>query len=189
MCESLLYRTDRIRLVDVVEADLEPLRDWYLEGRPERLTSYPVGEQSIDAVRERFIRRQRNTGLRVYSIRLCEGDDLIGRVSYFNGNRRSRWVEFGILIRASLQGLGYGSEASELLLHLFEACTFNKVMAQTAEFNRGAIGLLERLGFRLDGRFRQHHELDGILHDSRYYSLLRSEFAPKSSFIRLEESI
>ncbi len=60
-------------------------------------------------------------------------------------------------------------------------------MAQTASFNEAAIALLQRLGFKLDGRFRQHHELDGVLHDSLYFSLLASEFAPVHQFMRLDE--
>jgi len=186
MSGEIGFRTERLKLCDVEECDLEQLRDWFVASRPERMTSWPVGEQTIEAVGERFINRRSSGALRVLAIRTIDGNRLIGRVSYFNINRRSKWVEFGIMLGESERGKGLGREVSELLLHhLFSEQRFNKVMAQTAIFNNEARALLESMGFKIDGRFRQHHELDGTLHDSLYYSLLASEFIPTHEFIDL----
>jgi len=54
------------------------------------------------------------------------------------------------------------------------------VMAQTGEFNHPSVALLTALGFHLDGRLRQHHELDGELHDDLLFSMLREDYHARS---------
>jgi ribosomal-protein-alanine N-acetyltransferase len=44
-----------------------------------------------------------------------------------------------------------------LLDHLFGERGMNNVMAQTGEFNDASIALMKKLGFKQDGRLRQHH--------------------------------
>ena len=65
-----------------------------------------------------------------------------------------------------------------LLKHLFEELEINKIMAQTGEYNDASIALLKKLGFKQDGRLRQHHELDGEMYDDLLFSILAEEFNP-----------
>ena len=60
--------------------------------------------------------------------------------------------------------------------YLFKQCGLNKVYAQTAEFNEGAIKLLESLGFKRDATLRDHYFLNGRFHAGLIYSLLLFEF-------------
>ena len=52
----------------------------------------------------------------------------------------------------------------------------NKIMAQTGEFNDASIGLLKKLGFKQDGRLRQHHEVEAKMYDDLLFSILSDEF-------------
>jgi RimJ/RimL family protein N-acetyltransferase len=101
----------------------------------------------------------------------------VGKITYFDLNTRNRSAEIGCLLDPAFRGQGYASEALGLLLtYLFGDLNLNKAMAQTGEFNSASIAMLKRWGFRQDGRLRQHHELDGVLHDDLIFSLLADEF-------------
>ncbi|HQL24078.1 MAG TPA: GNAT family protein [candidate division Zixibacteria bacterium] len=78
--------------------------------------------------------------------------------------------------RADEREKGYASDAMGVLCrYLFKFRGLNKVHAQTAEFNKGAIRLLGKLGFKRDGVLRDHYYHAGEFHAGYIYSLLAFE--------------
>jgi ribosomal-protein-alanine N-acetyltransferase len=61
----------------------------------------------------------------------------------------------------------------------FPAMDFNKLHCQTAAFNTASARLLVSLGMTRDAVLREHHELDGRLHDDYVFSILRREWADR----------
>jgi RimJ/RimL family protein N-acetyltransferase len=78
----------------------------------------------------------------------------------------------------AVQGTGINAEAKLLLLtHAFETLNLRRVSLQTDERNVASQRAIEALGMRNDGTLRAHRVCaDGTVRDSRFYSLLTTEW-------------
>jgi RimJ/RimL family protein N-acetyltransferase len=109
---------------------------------------------------------------------LREGDRLIGGLGLHQIDVRNRHACFGISIGDKEQwDRGYGTEATRLLLaHCFEVLNLNRVWLQVYEYNGRGIHVYEKLGFRVEGRLRQHTFRDGRYWDVITMGVLREEW-------------
>ena len=88
-------------------------------------------------------------------------------------------VELGYTINPQFQRKGFATEAIKMLLqHLFQAQKVHKAIAQVDPRNEASLKLLERLGFVLEGKFRQHFydDIDQRWVDEWQYGLLKTDF-------------
>lgn len=167
----------KVKLVQQTEEHALIQRKWFLASDPETQTCRPIVERTDEEVLKRFRERSVLTTERAYSVLRVTDDQLVGLVGYFDLNTRNRSAEIGGLIGPEFHGQGFSHEAVSLLLkYLFTELRLNKVYAQTAEFNNRSLKLLSRLGFKVDGRLRQHHELRGVLYDDVLLSILAEEY-------------
>ena len=103
-------------------------------------------------------------------------DELVGKFEYFDLNPRNRSAEFGYTVNPKFRRQGIGTKMLAIAInHLFSSTNLNKLYCQTAAFNIASIKLLEKLNFHRDAVLREHHELNGKLHDDYIYSILRRE--------------
>ncbi len=172
----------RIKLTEMTEPDVIQFYDWFWNSPPERMTCWPVEPMTLAEALERFHAAPAPNAPKRIAIRRGEDDTFVGRISYFNVNSRNRSAEIGYLIGPDYRGQGYASDALTLLLnHLFYNLKLNRVHAQTGDFNLSSISLLERHGFKLEARLRQHHNVDGTLYDDLIYGILAQEYVRQSS--------
>lgn len=102
---------------------------------------------------------------------------LLGRFSWFDYNPRNHSAEFGYIVNPLFRGQGHAKKMlMEAFSFIFASTSINKLYCQTAEYNLPSVKLLERIGMKLDGKLRQHHEKDGKLYDDMVFSILRSEW-------------
>ena len=81
-------------------------------------------------------------------------------------------------------GRGYTSRAvAHFLTHAFAELPLGAVNAWAVDVNRASIAILVRNGFRLIGRQRRCHRVDGRPHDRLLYDLLAEEHAEHSQEI------
>jgi RimJ/RimL family protein N-acetyltransferase len=74
-------------------------------------------------------------------------------------------------------GQGYGYEAGELALGFaFNELNLHRVTATVFSYNERSLALVEKLGFRREGTFREFLQRDGERHDMLLYGLLRPEW-------------
>lgn len=163
------------------EEDLVDFYRWQEEDPDwEWFTCRPVIKVEPYAVfRDRFLEGSRRAQ---QEIRVVEADGQVaGRVVAFDWNARNRSLEIGYYLGAQWRGRGVGRQAVgrwvELLLTT-RATVPHKLIATTAQRNLASCGLLQSLGFRLDGRLREHYLVSGEYSDQMIYSLLRREWAP-----------
>jgi RimJ/RimL family protein N-acetyltransferase len=72
---------------------------------------------------------------------------------------------------------GYGYDAGELALAFaFDELNLHRVTATVFSYNERSIALVEKLGFRREGAFREFLQRDGERHDMLLYGLLRPEW-------------
>lgn len=178
MVESTPHtKRSKVRLDAVTDEHLLKFRDWFIAARPETQTCRPVRIVSPEEQVAGYRAKEKTETEQDYAIVRDEDDVLVGRIRYFSLNPRNRSAEIGYMIGPEFQGQGYATAGLGCLLDLlFNEKSLNKVYAQTGEFNTASVALLRRWGFHQDARLRQHHELDGIMHDDLVFSLLEGEY-------------
>lgn len=91
----------------------------------------------------------------------------------------SEWnnAKFGILIgNKRYWGRGYGTEATKLLMHYaFSKLKLHKIELGVYDFNKRAIKLYKKLGFKVEGVRKDH-----IFYGGRYYDAIQMGLFKKS---------
>jgi ribosomal-protein-alanine N-acetyltransferase len=170
-----------LELIRPSDGDITVLYTWKQEERHHELYSCrpvnPLGtyEEFFSKVKsrledpERIHRILRNTGTH----------ELLGEAKGFDFNPRNHSLEFGYYLPARNRHKGYG----EMMIRLFLDEVFthsgwelNKLYATTSGNNEASKGVLEKIGFRIDGKNREHYWIDGERYDQVIYSLLRTEW-------------
>jgi RimJ/RimL family protein N-acetyltransferase len=65
--------------------------------------------------------------------------------------------------------------AAILIAHAFDELNLNRVWVEVFAFDEAKTALVERLGFELEGRLREHRFHAGAYHDSLMYGLLNDD--------------
>jgi len=108
-----------------------------------------------------------------------ETNEVLGEIKGFDYNQRNHSLEFGYYLPAANRNKGYG----EIMIKLFISEAFedtryelNKLYATTSGNNEASKRVLEKIGFKLDGKNREHYWIDGKRYDQFIYSLLKKEW-------------
>ena len=103
--------------------------------------------------------------------------DAVRRVGVVNVKRYARNPILGIWLIPDVHGEGVGREAVALLVdYVFRSDDRPTVKAKAFDYNEASRGLLESLGFELEGRLRKDAFIDGEWRDGLLYGLLREEW-------------
>ena len=112
-----------------------------------------------------------------FAVSLASDGALIGDCALRCGRATPRVGELGFSFARAYQGQGYASEAvSRLLDYLFERLALHRVYAITDARNLPAQALLERLGLRKEGEFREASWFKGEWATELGYAVLASEW-------------
>jgi RimJ/RimL family protein N-acetyltransferase len=105
-------------------------------------------------------------------------DRLVGALGLHRIDWRNRHACMGITIGdKSCWGKGYGTESTSLLVeHSFLVLNLNRIWLEVYEYNDRARRVYEKLGFRVEGRQRQHQFRDGRYWDTLIMGVLREEW-------------
>ena len=156
--------------------DIANIEYWTAISQPESLACRPQPFRTPAQAAENYRACEKTTVEQKFAVVRKEGLILLGEASFFNYNPLNRSAELGVIIDPDERKKGYGREALQLLTRfLFKYRGLNKVYAQTAAFNKGAVALLESLGFQRDAILRQHYFFEGEFHNGVIYSLLLFE--------------
>jgi len=111
-----------------------------------------------------------------------EQDTPLGRIKLFDYNPRNHSSEFGYYIPEKSRKVGLGG----IMINLFLTNSFNdkdinlnKLYATTASNNHPSIKVLEKAGFKLEGRLKEHYWINDYKFDQLVYSMLRKEWCEK----------
>jgi RimJ/RimL family protein N-acetyltransferase len=86
-------------------------------------------------------------------------------------------AEIGYTLAPTYQRQGYGFEmVSALLDYAFGAFDLHRIFARVLSDNAASINLLERLGFRQEGAFREQYWFAGAWRDELIFAQLRPEW-------------
>jgi RimJ/RimL family protein N-acetyltransferase/catechol 2,3-dioxygenase-like lactoylglutathione lyase family enzyme len=104
-----------------------------------------------------------------------DGKRALGFISLYG--RRERIIGLGYMLAPEMRGKGLVTEACEAALAFaFEDWDMQRVRAELDPRNTASSGVLERLGFTLEGVLREDFLYDGKYVDAANYGLLRAEW-------------
>jgi len=125
---------------------------------------------------ELMIKRE-SEGTHLYaSVVLRSSEEVIGTVMIFNFDKVANNAEVGYVFHKDHWGKGYGSESLTLVSDFaFESLKLHKLHAIVTDANVGSARILEKNGFELEGRLRDHF----FIEDKYYGALLFGKFESK----------
>lgn len=169
------YYLDTIR-----DSDEEALVEHLQEPEIARNTltiPYPYTAEDARA----FIRTQQeeNRGREMPVVFVIRGPDdrLIGAIGLeLEGGTAAHRAEIGYWVAKPYWGKGIATAAVERLArYAFERLDLRRLVAQVYDWNEGSIRVLERCGFRREGRLRQHVLKRGKPLDVIAFGLVRED--------------
>lgn len=102
-----------------------------------------------------------------WAVTVPPADTLVGTVTLFGWDRAHRRAEVGFALRRDLHGQGLARDAVEAVLAFaFGTLALHRVEADVDPDNAASLGLLTRLGFRVEGRARERWCTYGTWKDS-----------------------
>ncbi len=111
-----------------------------------------------------------------FAVVLKDSGELMGNVSLFDISREHSRAEVGYWIAVDKWGNGFGTEVARASMKYgFETLKLNKITARYVSTNEASGKIMERLGMKREGYFRQHARKNGALVDVVHYGLLASE--------------
>jgi RimJ/RimL family protein N-acetyltransferase len=151
---------------------------WY--GDPEiwHLTSWAPSPMNRPSVEKLFEDRELSSVDDSFAIHVKEEDEPVGVISLMNISDANESAELSIIVgHPDDRHQGYGTEAIELLLgYAFEELGLNRVGLSAFEFNDEAIAAYEKLGFAVEGRYRQAIKRNSRFYDAILMSIIKGEW-------------
>ena len=171
---------DHVGLRAIEPADLERLRDW--RNRPQFRRNFREHREIGSEHQRRWYEKVvvADPATLMFSIVDIESGRLLGAAGLCSIDWVNRNCDLSIYIGHEDVYVDdrYASDAARVLLrYAFMELAIHRVWAEIYDYDEVKMQFLERLGFQLEGRHRQHHFADGSWHDSLFYGLLESEFA------------
>ena len=183
MVDFTTLETTRLRLRHFRDSDL-PLFMAY-RNDPE-VARYQDWEGISEPEARAFIQEQKKIqpgvpgqGFQI-AIELKETGVLIGDCYFIILEHDERQAEIGYTLSRAYQGQGFATEAvSCLLTSAFVQFHLHRITAITDCENLASVALLERLGMRREGHFRQNAWFKGKWDDEYLYAILEEEWLDK----------
>jgi RimJ/RimL family protein N-acetyltransferase len=176
--------TERLILRDFVESDLVQFAAYRSDPQVARYQSWETYDIQMA---EAFFAKQQALAFDQpgswYQIAIADKqtNELIGDcVIHFIKDDTSgadQQVELGFTLATDCQSQGYGGEGMDALMDLiFIDLNKHRAVAFTDELNKGAIALLERMGFRQEAHFTENILFKGCWGSEYLYAMLRKEY-------------
>lgn len=112
-----------------------------------------------------------------FAITLKSSGSVIGSCSIWIRSEVHRHGGFGYILNKQFWRKGYGAELAEALLEFgFSTLKFHRISATCFPGNLGSKRLLEKVGLKQEGYFREELYVRGQWRDSLLFSILENEY-------------
>ena len=199
--ESYLADQRYWRYYEPPGSDISPENPYDLPENPDDATATAPGSTDRRELVTQFLTWQKATPRRRFQFAITLGDTKpqpnpsdvalhgsVGQLIGSTGLRQRRLVDFGnpaatfeadlgYELDPAFWGRGYATEAVRALIDFgFGELNLHRIWAYCLDENQPSWRVLERLGFRLEGRLRENEFMRGRWWDSRVYGLLAAEW-------------
>lgn len=132
-------------------------------------------EETTEFVETMIKREEASTHLYA-SVALKSNDEVIGTVMLFDFDKEANQAEVGYVFHKNHWGKGYGAESLSLVTDFaFESLKLHKVHACVTDANIGSARILEKNGYELEGRLRDHFYIEDKYYDSLLFGKIQGE--------------
>ena len=123
------------------------------------------GNYTLTDLKEYLTSVAQNQEILFWAIHLRENDKHIGNIKIDPINKRHSLGEYGIMMGDSNEwGKGYAKEASQTVIeHCFKDLNIRKITLGVVEKNTAALELYKKLGFEIEGIYKDHGFYEGEL--------------------------
>jgi RimJ/RimL family protein N-acetyltransferase len=178
---SLLLQGKKVGLALMCKDDISAFARWNQDLEFTALIGSP-GEVHTIEMREEFYEKNSKVGPDSieFAVVLLSTGQLVGFGGLFDINRSMMGTMFVGIGEPGLRAKGYGTEASRLICEYgFFFRNLYSIKVEVNGYNRRAIRVYARLGFKLVGHLRGAIVLNGRRYDRVIMDLLRDEFKPE----------
>ncbi|GEN56596.1 GCN5 family N-acetyltransferase [Halolactibacillus alkaliphilus] len=153
--------------------DLPDVKQWYND--PSTLMMIGHTPKSLTDIEE-MVEQMEQTKANIYVIESRQHEKL-GWIHLTSINQSHGRAEIGLMLDRHHQGQGHGEAAMlQMLSYAFDHLRLNKVFLTTRGINEKARGLYEKLGFKIEGTFKDHCFVNGKYYDTYFMSLFESDW-------------
>lgn len=111
------------------------------------------------------------------AFRIEKEDVLLGEIRLKAVRWFNRKAELSIVVSPKYQNKGIGGKAFKALIeYAFLKMNLHRLSAEVIEYNKASIKMVENLGFKLEGTFREAKYSNGKYWNIFSYGILRDEF-------------
>jgi ribosomal-protein-alanine N-acetyltransferase len=169
---------NRIKLRKLKISDSEVIRDF---AKDKKITKYTfvtpppfTKKQAQDFISK--VDKERKKGISYYfGIELKENRKLIGMMNLIKIDQKNKNAEVGFWIAGRYQCKGLAKEALNLILDFgFKKLKLRRIEARVLHKNKPAQKLLEKTGFKLEGKLRKKTFFKNQWFDDLIYGILRN---------------
>lgn len=129
-----------------------------------------------------WLRSAATAGHVVFTVYEAKSGTPIGTTSLMAVDSVNRSAEYGIMIgEKEFQNRGYGTEATRLTIDYgFNIVNLESIFLRVHEFNKRAIRIYEKVGFKICGKRRRAFYVGGRFFDDVLMDVVREEFSGSS---------
>ncbi len=183
-------------MLELTPFDLKNLQIHYSWNNDRELnyfdSEYPFQFESYESFVNRIksVIDPENTSSKLLEIHRSDTNELIGvidihGIDYYN-SRCNLECTIG---KKNYWHQGYGHDAMQSALnYCFEELDMNRVNTTAFDFNKPWIKLVKKLGFKQEGKLRQHVWKEGTCHDKLLFGILRSEYEHEAVYVTARKS-
>lgn len=165
----------QVTLRALLKRDKSLIYEWKKDSDLRKMlgTIYPISEIEHE---NWFEKKAVDSKLKTFVIELSNGE-AIGLTGYNSLDLINRNAEIFIFIaKGDHQGKGFGTVAMEEIINFsFNHLNLHMIYLNVFSYNKRAIKLYEKLGFKVDGCLRESKYLNGVYYDNIIMSLLGNE--------------
>ncbi|EEB74411.1 GNAT family N-acetyltransferase [Thermococcus sp. AM4] len=171
----VVLRGEKVSLGILLKEDLRKSWEWYNERSTVR-NFFNSAYFTLPEEEEEFYEELKKNKEKAPAFAVLKNDGTLIGIAGFNwANWSARWGELFYYLAPEERGKGYGTEVVRLLCeYAFRHLNLRKVWAKVHSDNIPSIRVLEKNGFSLSGRFREHVWSDGRYLDELIYEKFRS---------------
>lgn len=183
-------------MLELTPFDLKNLQTHYNWNNDKELnyfdSEYPFQFESYESFVNRIksVIDPENTSSKLLEIHRSDTGELIGVIDVHGIDyHNSRCTLECTIGKKAYWHKGYGHEAVQCALdYCFDELGLNRVNTTAFDFNKPWIKLVKKLGFKQEGKLRQHVWKDGSFHDKLLFGILRSEYERQAVYVTARKS-
>jgi RimJ/RimL family protein N-acetyltransferase len=181
--DFVVIQTLRLELRDFQEADWTEVHEYGSDTQVAHFMNWgPNTEEETHRFIEKSVGYQKEKPRINYSLAIVVRDlnRLIGGCGLYISNIESREGWIGYCLNRQFWGQGYATETARALVEFgFNTLNLHRIFATCEPANTSSLHVLEKIGMKYEGHFRENVYCKGAWHDELLYAILVKEWKPQ----------